>query len=475
MKKFKIKSLIFTIIGSLSLVACNSGGGSGGNPNPDPTPDPTPTPGNVQPLTITQNIVPTLNKVAGHKIWYMVVKNPNSFSIDMNPWLGTQYSIPQFAYDVNNTSPVNPTKYAMAYDGSISGVTQDCLNYITNKFTMPAGASCAFKFEAQWGINTNSQTNYNFTMQYSFVANGNTYNMQQGCTDKPQYQEYCLANNQNMQVNVSQSTQTANDLAFNGNSQNSYALGNLSAGNRTNYNGTIIWNPTGSSSTNVYSVNYNSGNNTYSMTLVNTYNEYLRFNSAAISLNGNNYYGNVYNQNGLMSNVQSVDANLQWVTGLNNNVYGSNGTTGNIYLLNQSNNTLTNIINATGETLTGVSANGNFLTVDSNLNLYCRLASNGYTKTPINMKGFVNNGLYAVLTNNYYSVYLSNGYYSLNGDSTVPGLFYKVDIDNCQIISNNYMTNSLVLTNSYGISTPDNNNNFYIHSIADYTNGTDGN
>ena len=91
------------------------------------------------------------------------------------------------------------------------------------------------------------------------------------------------------------------------------------------------------------------------------------------------------------------------------------------------------------------------------------------------MKGFVNNGLYAVLTNNYYSVYLSNGYYSLNGDSTVPGLFYKVDIDNCQIISNNYMTNSLVLTNSYGISTPDNNNNFYIHSIADYTNGTDGN
>lgn len=473
--KSNLKKLL-ALSSTLLVVSCSSGS-SGGDNAPTPNPSPTSTPINILPLQITQNIVPTLNKVAGHKIWYMVIKNPNSDSVLMNPWLGSASEVAQFSYDAKNVAPTNPTKFAMNYDGAISGVSQDCLNYITNSINFPAGASCAFKFEAQWDINTNTQTNYKFTMSYAFKASdGNYYILQQGCVEQPQYKEYCLNNNQNLQVNVSQSTQTANDLAFGGDNQNSYELGNLSAGNKTNYNGTIIWNPSGTVLTNVYSVNYNQSNNTYTKTLVNTYNEYLRFNASAISLNGNNYYGNVYNQNGLMSNVQSVDANLQWVTGLDNNIYGSNGSTGNIYLLNQLNNTLTNIVNATGETLTGVSANGNFLTVDSNLNLYCRLSANGYTKTALNMKGLVNNSGYAKLTSNFYSLFLTGNYYDLTGNPISYGLNqYKIDIDNCQVISNSYMGSSLVLTTNYGISKSDNNNNFYIHSIADYTDGTDGN
>ena len=337
----KIKNLTL-ILATMGLVACNSGGGSGGNPNPEPTPSPTPTV-EVQPLTITQNIIPSLNKVAGHKIWYMVVKNPNTIPVYMYRLSSGEQS---FAYDPANTSPINPTKYAMAYDGAISGVTQDCLNYITNEFYFPSGASCAFKFEAQWGINTNSQTNFN--MEYSFITGTNPndpndtrsnqyYTLKQGCVANQQYKNYCLSNNQNLQVNVMQVTQTANDLAFGGDNVNSFHIGSLSAGNRSNYDGSTIWNPQ-NNNTYVYSVNYNSSNNTYNRILINTYNEFLYFNGSAISLNGNNFYGNVYNQNGLMSNVQSVDANLQWTTGLDNNVYGSNGSTGNIYLLNQSNN-----------------------------------------------------------------------------------------------------------------------------------------
>lgn len=471
--------LLVALTSTIALVACNSGGASGGGDIP-PDPEPSPTPVTVLPLQITQNVIPSLNKVAGHKTWYMIIKNPNSFTVRMNPWAGSASTVANFNYDANNTSPINPTQFAMAYDGAINGVTKDCLNYITNEIDFPANASCAYKFEAQWNINTSSKTNYNFYMSYAFKANdGKGYIQQQGCVDQPQYNEYCLNNNQNLQVNVMQVTQTANDLTKSNVVQNSFDL-NMTLGgsdNLINYNGSLYWEITTGSLINLYNINYNSNNNTYTKTLNFSYNIYMNNYGNALSLNGNNIYSVYSNQNGVMSNVQSTDNSLKWVTGLDGNVYGSAGSTNNIYLLNQTNNTLSNVVsNAIGETLTGVSSNGNLLTRDNNGNLYCRLSSNGYTKTLIS-----NNGLsssFAQLTNNYYSVYFnSNKYYSLNGIKTYEPNIYKVDIDNCQIDYNNYISNSnLLLTTNYGITKYDTNlKNFYIESIGSYSDGTDGN
>ena len=60
--------------------------------------------------------------------------------------------------------------------------------------------------------------------------------------------------------------------------------------------------------------------------LNNTYSQYLYYVGSTLSLNGSNYYALSSNQNGLMSNLQTTDANLNWITGLDGNVYGSNGT-----------------------------------------------------------------------------------------------------------------------------------------------------
>lgn len=478
----KIQKLTL-ILATIGLVACNSGGGGNGGDTP-PNPDPSPTPENIQPLQITQNVVPSLNKVAGHKIWYMVVKNVNTIPVYMYRLSSNQQS---FEYDAANTSPVNPTKYAMAYDGGVNGITQDCLNYITNEFNFPAGASCAFKFEAQWDINTSATTNYNFNMAYSFItginpndpydtSNNKYYTLKQGCIE--QYKNhYCLANNQNLQVNVMQVSQTANDLANRGLVFNSFNYSFPLYGNIISYDGGLLWNPLDTTAfTNLYSVTYNSNNNTYVKSLLNTYNQFLYYSNSATSINGNNYYGSYYNQNGIMNNVQTTDANLKWVTGLDGNVYGSNGTTGNIYLLNQTNNTISSIVNATGETLAGVSANGNFLTMDSNNTLYCRLSNNGYTRSSFNMKGLTNVN-FPILTNNYYSTYNSQSskYYSLDGVNVNNSTSYKIDIDNCQVITTSYLTQNTLLNTKYGITKQDSNNNFYIASVNSYTDGTDGN
>ncbi|RTL02324.1 MAG: hypothetical protein EKK57_02265 [Proteobacteria bacterium] len=472
--KLNLKKLA-ALTSSLLVVACNSGGASGGDNAPTPNPSPTSTPINILPLQITQNIVPTLNKVAGHKIWYMIIKNPNSDSVLMNPWLGSASDVAQFSYDAKNVSPVNPTKFAMKYDGAIDGVSQDCLNYITNDINFPAGASCAFKFEAQWDINTNTQTNYKFTMSYAFKAiDGNYYILQQGCVEQPQYKEYCLNNNQNLQVNVMQVTQKANDLG--GDTTNSFNLGQMFAGNIISSDGSILWEPSISKAiTFSYLINYNPVSNTYNKVLNNTYNQFLSYLGSAISLNGSNYYALSLNQNGLMQNVQSIDSNLKWVTGLDGNIYGSNGSTGNIYLLNQNDNTISSIVNASGETLAGVSKDGNFLTMDANNVLYCRLASNGYLKSTLNMKGLFNLN-FPILTNNYYSTYSkSNNYYSLDGVYSNNYLLYRIDIDNCQIVISNYLTFNGNLNKSFGISKLDNNGNNYINRISDYSNGFDGN
>lgn len=489
--------LLVALTSTVALVACNSGGASGGGDTP-PGPGPSPTPETVLPLQITQNVIPSLNKVAGHKTWYMVIKNPNSISVLMNPWLGSASPVAQFGYDTGNTSPVNPTQFAKAYDGAISGVTQDCLNYITNEFYFPAGASCAFKFEAQWNINTSIITNYNFYMSYSFMiginpndpydeTNKKSYEVRIGCVDQPQYKEFCLNNNQNLQVNVMQVTQTANDIAF---SYNSFHIGRLGAGNRTSYDGSKMWSPQYPSAiTYLYAINYNPINNTYSPVLTDTYNQDLFYDDAAIPQNGNNYYGSYYNQNGIMTSVESTDPNLKWATGLDGNIYGSGGTTGNIYLLNQSNNTLVNIVNAQGEVLYGASSNGNLLTEDNNGILYCRLASNGYSKSVINMKGLIDsydNDPYPtvyftpMIESSHYSILLqSSNYYLLNG-RTVTGLkqtgffSYGIDIDNCQIIDNLHLTRSQQLNTSYGIIGPDSNNNYYIESNGIFSNGSDG-
>lgn len=472
--------LLIALTSTIALVACNSGGASGGGDIP-PDPEPSPTPVTVLPLQITQNVIPSLNKVAGHKTWYMIIKNPNSFTVSMNPWAGSASTVANFNYDANNTSPINPTKFAMAYDGAINGVTQDCLNYITNEIDFPANASCAYKFEAQWVVNTSSKTNYNFYMSYAFKANDGNYYVQSlnGCKEETNTTNtFCLQNNQNLQVNVMQVTQTANDLTKSNVVKNSFGLNaKLGASNLISYNGSFFWEPTNGLLTNLYNINYNSSNNTYTKVLNSTYNTYMFNYGNALSLNGNNMYDSYSNQNGVMSSVQSIDNSLKWVTGLDGNVYGSAGTTNNIYLLNQTNNTLSTVVaNANGETLTGVSANGNLLTLDNNGNLYCRLLSNGYTKTQINTNGLSSS--FAYLTNNYYSVgfYNSLKYFNLNGSISYDPNIYKVDIDNCLIVYNNYISkNNELLNTNYGITAPDSSYNYYIESIGSYSDGTDGN
>ena len=131
----------------LTLVACNGGSGDTSTPS-------------AKPLEITQNIIPTLNKIGSHQIWYMVIKNPNDFQL-----LGASIKFQSLT-----SNQLDPTKYMLPYDGAINGVTTDCSTLFNPNSDSPdpnppapspdapglqAGQSCAYKFEARWGYNSN--------------------------------------------------------------------------------------------------------------------------------------------------------------------------------------------------------------------------------------------------------------------------------------------------------------------------------
>lgn len=484
-----LKQIILTL-STLALVACNGGGGGGssGGDTPSPTPSPTPTPVVVQALSVTQNVVPSLNKVGSHQVWYMVVNNPNDFTVNILSDTNV-FTVNNFRFDpANPTMPINPTKFALQYDGGVSGVTTDCLTLFNQGFSNALGAkqSCAFKLEAQWAGNTSGKTNYSFKMAYKMQYGSNYYIESIGCVANSN--TTCLSGNQNLQYNILNMAKMANEFKF-----SNIADGNNENSNIISFDGTTFWdvntNPSGVAS--VYALNYNASTNTYNKVLTNTYNG-SQFTPgsggfAVISTNGQNFYQTYYNQSGIMASVQSTNNDLGWAYGLDGNIYGGGSNTGstNLYKLNQTNNTIASLVDGTNQVIRGASANGNLLT-DSRTGTKvtsCYNVANGYSKSTMNMSGLTSSYDIPKVQPNGYFVNASNttDYYTLYNQQQTVEASHFMDIDNCILSKSIYMTNfgdhfkSNSLNNLFGTVYGENANlNLYIESATNFSNGLNG-
>ena len=471
----KLKTILITL-STLALAACNGGGGgsSGGN-TPSPTPSPTPTPViAVQPLEITQNIIPSLNKVGSHQIWYMIVKNPNDADIKLLS-RGKYYY--HFDYDAN--TPINPTKYAMKYDNAISGVESDCLNIINKTNTLAAGKSCAYKFDAQWGGNIASETNFKFAMAYDFsiTRDGSNQFYSESAICNTSNIGKCLPNNQNLQFNLMNLSHQANDL-------NGYtAMTNNLGGNIISMDGSTYWdNYSVANTANVYTINYNSSTNTYTKTLANTYmGPQFGGGFAAITTTGNNYYGDGYTQTGEMTTLNNMSNNWGWTYGLDGQIYGASPMDlTSAYLLNQNgiNSTVTPLTTIGSEATYGVNTNGSLWTFTNRGagNMYCYDATNNYVKTTMNLNGLDISAFNRITGSTGYYVYATNNtdYYDINSNTQQQTLnAYKVNFNNCSLDKTNYYVSSSTLPNQqYGIVGY--NYNLYIESVNQFSNGLNG-
>ncbi len=488
---YNFKTTLLTL-STLALVACNGGGGgsnSGGN-TPNPEPSPTTTPAVViQPLEVTQNIIPSLNKIGSHQVWYMVVKNPNTVKVGLfNP---NGYSENSFTYlPSNESTPINPTKYAMKYDKAISGIETDCLDIINNgnttnpKNQLAAGQSCAYKFDAQWGGNITPETNFKFTMKYAFSVGCNdqgictaAYSNAPDC-DSNKYT--CLPNNQDLQFNLMKlSNHKANDLI--GNTAMTNALG----GNIISMDGSTYWefiNSTGDA--NAYTINYNSVTNTYTKTLKNNYPNANLFGGSfgATTTNGDNAYIYGYTQTGEMTAINNMSYDFSWTYGLDGKIYGdapSNLTSA--YLLNQNgiNSTVTPLTTTGSEALYGVNTNGSLWTLGWNGNMYCYDATNNYAKTTMNLNGInLDPMMLRLATPNNYYLYMDNkaDYFDISLPTrpiTVAGA-YVIDVNNCQVNKSQYLVNVVYINQQFGTTYIKNNPNFYIESVNQFSNGLNG-
>lgn len=498
MKQNNIKTLLITF-STLALVACNGGGGGGssGGDTPSPTPTP-PAPVVVQPLTLTQKVlkdgviqdgIPSLNKIGSHQVWYMIVKNPNAFTVNYSG----DYPNYNFQYDKANNTPLNPTQYAMAYDGAISGITTDCL---TDDGTLSAGKSCVYKFEAQWAGNTTGKTNFNFNMSYLIRVNGDsTYYFESiGCVNNSYTK--CLSNNQNLQFNVINLSQKANDLTGYTAMNNNLPRINLISmdGSKywdmdTNYNDNPVnpvcqnYNKSGCI-TNVYNINYNSSTNTYNKVLSNAYTG-SQFGNPFSSLNtdGSDYYYDYYDKNGAMPSIQSLAPSygFSYTYGLNGNVYVNSGDLTSLYLLNQNgtNSTLSLLNNQISENAVyGVNTNGNVWTFN-NYNMYCYDATNNYTKTTMNVNGLEYFDMHRTIKPNAYYLTMVNktDYFDLMHNQLSVDANYMIDFNNCQVNKLQYLTNSNKgnigsVNQQFGTAYSD--FNLYIESATNFSNGLNG-
>lgn len=494
MKTNSVKKLLITL-STLVLVACNGGGGSSGGDTPAPSPSPSPTPVAVQALNITQNVVPSLNKVGSHQTWYMVVNNPNTFTVNVLSNLNV-WTVNNFRFDPANPSmPINPTQYAMKYDNGVSGVNVDCLTLFNQSSSnaLAAGQSCAFKLEAQWKGNSSGQTAYNFKMAYKFQYNNSYYIESIGCTANPSNNTYCLNGTQNLKFNL---MNLSHVTTING-----------QTGNNTNYGENIIsidgstywdFNTVQTGVASVYSLNYNSVTNSTNKILTNTYNgdQFTSGNFgnavfAAVSTQGQNFYVKDYNQNGLMPLVQSTVTDLVWIYGLDGNIYGSSSYTvypQMIYKLNQVNNSLSSVIAAPNQILRGVSPNGSLLvdSTDGSKIASCYVA-NSYSQKTMNLNGLIKQDINIPLTTpSGYFAQLQNStdYYNLyNQQSTVTSLFL-INVDNCSIEKTVYYAKGgeqnigLVfrsLNSKFGVTAAEYDNvNLYIESANQFSNGLNG-
>ena len=481
MKTNSIKKLLITL-SSFALVACNGGGGSSGGNTPSPTPSPTPTPViAVQPLEITQNIIPSLNKVGSHQIWYMIVKNPNDADIKLLS-RGKYYY--HFDYDAN--TPINPTKYAMKYDNAISGVESDCLNIINKTNTLAAGKSCAYKFDAQWGGNIASETNFKFAMAYDFsiTRDGSNQFYSESAICNTSNIGKCLPNNQNLQFNLMNLSHQANDL-------NGYtAMTNNLGGNIISMDGSTYWDASVANTANVYTINYNSSTNTYTKTLANTYaGGQFGGGFSALNTNGSSYYWNMLNQTGIMTNLYNL-AQYGWgfTYGLNGNLYADNPTfLTSAYLLNQNgiNSTVTQLTTIGSEATYGINTDGSLWTYSDVYpgNMYCYDATNNYAKTTMNLNGA---GFHAMMNrmvtaNTYYLEMINNtDYFDINYNRQIDvNINYLIDIDNCQVNKSQYLSaqqngSKYNVNQKFGVIQTNTDYNFYIESVNQFSNGLNG-
>ena len=477
-----VKKILITLI-SLTLFACNGGGGSSsGGDTPSPTPSPTPTPViAVQPLEITQNIIPSLNKVGSHQIWYMIVKNPNDADIKLLS-RGKYYY--HFDYDAN--TPINPTKYAMKYDNAISGVESDCLNIINKTNTLAAGKSCAYKFDAQWGGNIASETNFKFAMAYDFsiTRDGSNQFYSESAICNTSNIGKCLPNNQNLQFNLMNLSHQANDL-------NGYtAMTNNLGGNIISMDGSTYWdNYSVANTANVYTINYNSSTNTYIKTLANTYmGPQFGGGFAAITTTGNNYYGDGYTQTGEMTTLNNMSNNWGWTYGLDDKIYGDAPMDlTSAYLLNQNdiNSTVTPLTTIGREATYGVNTNGSLWTYSDVYpgNMYCYDATNNYAKTTMNLHGA---GFHAMMNrmvtaNAYYLEMINNtDYFDINYNRQIDvNINYLIDIYNCQVNKSQYLSaqqngSKYNVNQKFGVIQTNTDYNFYIESVNQFSNGLNG-
>lgn len=484
----KLKTILITL-SSLALVACNGGGGGGssGGDTPAPSPSPSPTPVAVQALNITQNVVPSLNKVGSHQTWYMVVNNPNAFTVNVLSNLNV-WTVNNFRFDPANPSmPMNPTQYAMKYDNGVSGVTIDCLTLFNQSSSnaLGAGQSCAFKLEAQWKGNSSGQTAYNFKMAYKFQYNNSYYIESIGCTANPSNNTYCLNGTQNLKFNL---MNLSSITTINGQTGNNTNYGE----NIINIDGSTYWdfNSVQTGVANVYSLNYNSLTNTTNKILTSTYNgdqftsgNFGKAVFAAVSTQGQNFYVADYNQNGIMPLVQSTVTDLGWVYGLDGNIYGSSSYTvypQMIYKLNQVNNSLSSVIAAPNQILRGVSPTGSLLvdSTDGSKVTSC-YAANSYSQTTMNLNGLIKQDIDIPLTtpNGYFAkLQNSTDYYNLYNEQTTVDNIFLINIDTCSIVKNQYFSRFFRSLNSkFGTITAEYGNaNLYIESANQFSSGLNG-
>lgn len=482
---------------TLALVACNGGSSSsGGDTSIIPTPSPSPTSiPTIEPLQITQNLIPSLNKVGSHQVWYLIVNNTNNESVGIN----------QFALDGDNNTPINPTKYAMKYNNELPNISLDCLDIInrTSILTktppkLPSKQSCAYKFDAQWDKNTTLDTIFNFKFRYNMqtktdylsipdmyysLVHFNTYIESSTCTssksdnyyyrspgyeDVPQYYyTVCLnANNQNLKynlMNLKTTTSYFGDVA-------------MGQSNIFSMDGSGYWHDKQSVDYQQSSIKYSKmayDSNLNQLKILSTQlfesDNYLQFYIAGwafISQNGENYIAGDHSQNEQIYDPYDSRGRAGWTYGLDGVIYTQNNCPSSYfngscaYFLNQSTMSVESLVDDYNNPvilfsesrwksrLLGADPVGNLWVTDDD-KMYCYKKSDNYAIHTMNFNGVTWTGWgynYNATANGYYMDFKATGkYYDLS--SIVDGAPYvipyaahfRIDLDKCEISVNDYL------------------------------------
>lgn len=528
--KSNMKKTVIGLSSLFLLAACNGGGGggSGSNNTPTPTPTPSPTPVAMQPLVFSQYYLDkngvlqsgafSMNKVGGHQIWYMVVTNPNSFSIVDNA---------AFTYE-NSGSPINPTEYSTTYNGEISGVTKQCNSILGHSGELQAGEKCAYKFEAMWDKNTTESTNFSIKMSYSLIDlskfDNNTYDVydvKSNC--KPTTfingkTSICLAgiDTEGLSFNLMKLPEvsaTARATSDGGVSSANWINSNI--GSELSMDGKKSWEikciskcgqyDVGSLYTATrYTVTYNSANNQISKTIDQTWTGNWFVGRVGLSADGENAFFSNYNQYGFMTYINQTDSitwpPLDWRYGLDGQLYATGVSYGYYYILNQTPDAA--LLNETKSRLArvvdypndysfieGVSKKGDLWTREGRGYYSCLSKENNYAVKDMDMSGLaelIYEHSTTIGSDGYRGKFYKSGYTDLEGQRYSVGSYYLINIDSCQIESNNYYLDSgdhyrgMISKNRnyalyYTINDSTTETEQYVFPLSQISDGTNGN